>query len=418
MSFRKRNIGLSSSTARGIPITNSPSSPVQHQQQQQAVPQPRYGLRPSPIDGRITTSTGTLILDNLLAGHAGLALGSSLLVEENGATDFAGALLRYYAAEGVVQEHKVHVIGVDAGWGRMLPGVIGNAEEHEKGEKKSGKKEADKMKIAWRYERLGEFGAGVAGSRVPMAVESPADAASSDPRIFCHAFDLTKRPTHPSLSNISYYQVSPTDSNPFASTIQKLTAAIASSSPYTTHRIVVPGLLSPALYPPHAANPSHLLQFLHSLRALLACHPDKTTAMLSLPLSLFPRPTALIRWAEILSSGVLELVPFPHSTDANHASATAASGAATANEEPPQGMLKIHKLPVYHERAGGGSEKSMLEDWAFTLSRRRFLIKPFNLPPVEGDFEAQAGSTGPVEEDAGDEQRKKKKKPTAKDLEF
>lgn len=162
MSFRKRNVGLSSPTARGIPSSNSPGAPLQ---QQSAPSPPRYGLRPSPIDGRVTTSTGTLTLDNLLAGHAGLAMGSSLLIEENGATDFAGALLRYFAAEGVVQEHKVHVIGVDAGWGRMLPGMIGSAEEFENSEKRSIKKDADKMKIAWRYEKLGDFGAGVAGSR-------------------------------------------------------------------------------------------------------------------------------------------------------------------------------------------------------------------------------------------------------------
>lgn len=29
------------------------------------------------------------------------------------------------------------------------------------------------------------------------------------------------------------------------------------------------------------------------------------------------------------------------------------------------------------------------DDLAFTLSRRKFVIKPFSLPPVEGDTEAQ-----------------------------
>lgn len=70
------------------------------------------------------------------------------------------------------------------------------------------------------------------------------------------------------------------------------------------------------------------------------------------------------------------------------ADAAATSGAATAQEEPPQGMLKIHRLPVLHERGGGGDNK-VGEDWAFTLSRRKFAIKPFNLPPVEDDNEAR-----------------------------
>lgn len=85
-----------------------------------------------------------------------------LFIEENGTTDFAGALLRYYAAEGVVQDQKVHVIGVPEPWGRSLPGLIGSAEA---GDEKPDRRKSERMKIAWRYERLGEFGAGVAGSR-------------------------------------------------------------------------------------------------------------------------------------------------------------------------------------------------------------------------------------------------------------
>lgn len=86
---------------------------------------------------------------------------------------------------------------------------------------------------------------------------------------------------------------------------------------------------------------------------------------------------------EILSDGVIELCPFPHSADA-----LTTSGAATAHEEPPQGMLKTHRLPVLHER-GGGSDQNIGQDWAFTLSRRKFEVKPFSLPPAEGDTEAQ-----------------------------
>lgn len=152
MSFRKRNIGLSLGVDRAaIPTASEKPAPESP------------GIRPSPDDGRPTTSTGTPSLDGLLAGHAGLPMGKTLLVEENGTTDFAGALLRYYAAEGVVQEHKVHVVGVPEQWGRSLPGLIGTAESVEG--KRSDKRKDERMKIAWRYERLGEFGAGVAGSR-------------------------------------------------------------------------------------------------------------------------------------------------------------------------------------------------------------------------------------------------------------
>lgn len=70
----------------------------------------------------------------------------------------------------------------------------------------------------------------------------------------------------------------------------------------------------------------------------------------------------------------------------------ASSGAATANEEQPQGMLKVHRLPIFHEKGGGGGGLGGLsDDLAFTVSRRKFVIKPFSLPPVEGDTEAQQG---------------------------
>lgn len=160
MSFRKRNIGLSSTSNRasGPPNSNPPSCDEVLKQAQ--------GVRPSPLDGRPTTSTGTQSFDDLLGGHAGLALGNSVLIEENGTTDFAGALLRYYAAEGIVQGHKVHIIGVPEQWGRELPGLVGTATagEMEGGARGAGDKE--KMKIAWRYEKLGEFGTGARGGRL------------------------------------------------------------------------------------------------------------------------------------------------------------------------------------------------------------------------------------------------------------
>lgn len=92
---------------------------------------------------------------------------------------------------------------------------------------------------------------------------------------------------------------------------------------------------------------------------------------------------------EILSDGVLELAPFP--SHANLALATSTSGSATAQEEPPQGLLKVHRIPIFHEKGGGGEELSGHgDDLAFTLSRRKGLvIKPFSLPPLDEDSDAE-----------------------------
>ncbi|KAJ5127755.1 hypothetical protein N7448_008534 [Penicillium atrosanguineum] len=371
MSFRKRNIGLSAGVDRTA-IPNAPAQPA---------PESIPGIRPSPDDGRPTTSTGTPSLDNLLAGHAGLPMGKSLLIEENGTTDFAGALLRYYAAEGVVQEQKVHVVGVPEQWGRSLPGLIGTAESLN--DKRSDKRKDEKMKIAWRYERLGEFGAGIAGSRDAPAPASTGEQDGKPQAAFCHAFDLTKRLAHPSITNMTFTPVVPSRESPFTAILKRLQTAIASDSPNTIHRIVIPSLLNPTTYPPNACMPEYVLQFLHGLKALMSAYATRVTAMITLPLSLFPRSSGLVSWVELLSDGVIELCPFPHSSDA-----LAASGGATSSEEPPQGMLKTHRLPVLHER-GGGSDQNVGLDWAFILSRRRFEIKPFSLPPDEGDKEAQ-----------------------------
>lgn len=206
------------------------------------------------------------------------------------------------------------------------------------------------------------------------------------PPAFCHSFDLTKRLTLPTPSTINFLpnnlNTSPSVS-PYTPILTSLTNALHSSNSSTIHRLILPTLLSPALYPPHACTPTHILPFLHSLRSLLRTHPLRLSALLSLPLSLYPRTTGLVSWIEHLCDGVIELAPFPHSIDIE----PPGSGVGK-NEEKTQGLVKVHRLPVLSEKGGGGGGG---DDLAFSLSRKRFVIKPYNLPPVEGDGEAQKG---------------------------
>ena len=115
-------------------------------------------------------------------------------------------------------------------------------------------------------------------------------------------------------------------------------------------------------------------------------YSTRLTVMVTLPLSLYPRSTGLVCWMEHLCDGVLELAPFPHSIDIEPP-LTTSTGPSKA-EEKPQGMVKVHKLPVLTEKGGGGGGG---DDLAFSLSRKRFVIRPFSLPPVEGDQNAQRG---------------------------
>ncbi|KEF52936.1 uncharacterized protein A1O9_10842 [Exophiala aquamarina CBS 119918] len=374
MSFRKRNVGLSG-TAK------SDTDPSTSLREKHTFP----GVRPSPIDGRPATSTGTASLDTLLAGHSGLVLGSSLLIEESGTTDYSGALLRFYAAEGLLQGHHVHVIALPEQWGRALPGVVRDSEKRDK----AGSSESvEKMKIAWRYESLGQFGAGSYTREIPQPRSTQPNQPGNDdtdPGLFCHAFDLTKRLIHPAAAKLDFLQLSanPRES-PFGPVLSRLAGTIANSSPDTVHRVIIPSLLSPALYPPHSSSPQFVLQFFHGIRAILATSPQRVTAISSLPLSLYPRSSGLVRWIELLHDGVLELSPFPHSAEADIQPARGSGGPI---EEQPQGLLQVHRVPVLQERGSGNATSE--NDWTFTLSRRKFTIKPFNLPPIEGDTEAQ-----------------------------
>jgi elongator complex protein 4 len=142
MAFRKRNAAVGTSSR-------------DQQQQQSSITTLPSGLRPSSLSSQPVTSTGTASLDSLLGGHGGLALGSSLLIEESGTTDYAGALVKYYAAQGICQGHVVHIVGCGDGWVRELPGV---AEDRSSSRKETLPANEEKMKIAWRYENLGASG--------------------------------------------------------------------------------------------------------------------------------------------------------------------------------------------------------------------------------------------------------------------
>lgn len=228
-----------------------------------------------------------------------------------------------------------------------------------------------------------------------MVSTAPSDRSSPSPSSptamdmpFCHTFDLTKRLTIPKDARVNHIPI-PRSSTPFDSILRQLEQGLKSSSSQDAHRVVIPTILSPAFYPPEASRPENFLRFLHSLRALLRQYANTLTAMITLPLELYPRSSGLVRWAELLSDGVLELTPFPHLMDASNS--LAESGGARSNEDQPQGMVKVHKLPINTERGEGGAGvgNSIGEDLAFTISRRKFVIKPFSLPPLEGDQDAQ-----------------------------
>ncbi|KAI1160468.1 Elongator complex protein 4 [Nemania serpens] len=377
MSFRKRSSIISSS---GL------TQPAQAKTDNTPVP----GVRPSPLDGRPTTSSGTASLDNLLAGHSGIPLGTSLLIGEHGTTDFAGMLLRYYVAEGLVQGHQIHVLGLQEGWRAELPGLLTDSKSSHKSEASSG----DKMKIAWRYESLGS--AGAARDREAQRAQGALNASTA--ATFCHSFDLSKRLSPGDVrGQIGFHQSmampvpGAQQTSVFKLFIKDLSMKLGNSPPASVHRVMVPNLLSPTMYSSSSSQPQEVLQFLHAIRALLRRYPKTLTVIMTLPLSLYPRTAGLTRWIELLSDGVLEFIPLQSTTIHKPPPSSKGEG---KDDEKIQGLIKVHSLPIFHEK-GGGSH-SALDDQSFSLSRSRgLIIKPFYLPPADDDGdEPKSGDAG------------------------
>jgi hypothetical protein len=162
MSFRKRSVPLAS-TARNPAVSTPSTSTHGTQADPAAALRNAPGIRTSPVLSFPTTSTGTPSLDHLLGLGAGIALGHSLAIEEHGTTDFAGTLLRCFVSQGVMLGHKVFV-GAGEAWGGSLPGVREEKDKAKSREKVAGEtsgsvakevERGERMKIAWRYERLG-----------------------------------------------------------------------------------------------------------------------------------------------------------------------------------------------------------------------------------------------------------------------
>ena len=105
--------------------------------------------------------------------------------------------------------------------------------------------------------------------------------------------------------------------------------------------------------------------------------------------------------------GVIELTPVPSLADAE------TRAGRKGGDEAPQGLVRVWKsLDGGKGRMGMNSEMGMEggDDLAFTLTRRRFAIAAYSLPPADGDDDG--GGRGNAE---GSEEAKKK---TKVDIEF
>jgi elongator complex protein 4 len=338
------------------PTADSPSVTAQILQ--------HIGVKPSIQTSHPAVSTGSESFDKLL-GHGGLPLGSIVIVEESGTTDFASIILRGYISQGIVHARlkapsKTVVIGASEQWGAELPGIYKDKKEAarqrvQEDESKisvSNLASSDNMKIAWRYAHSsGE-------TAKPIKAQSKPD--------YITQFDFTSRlAPRPSAAEITYINERASLA-PIVGKLELIVQQVAKSG--SVVRVAIPSLLHPVAYNPPCSQPSELVPFLYCLRNLCRRYPNHLTIMISLSLALYPRETALIRWSELLCDGVIHLEAFPEE--------------AVGDANKSQGLVHVYKLPVTTERGMMVARKG---EHAFRVGRRQFEIHDWGIPVDEAE---------------------------------
>jgi elongator complex protein 4 len=327
----------------------------------------------------LTTSTGTPSLDELLGLGAGLALGNVLAIEEDGSTDYAGILLSCFASQGILGGQDVFVGTPEGAWPRgSLPGLVKSREKTKK-EVDVG----DKMKIAWRYERLGVVGEKDRGMLLMCRRDEliGIGAASNEQSPFSHPLDLTT-----SLPNPKLRYLPPTPKSSFPDLNPLITHLTA--NPHSITRLILPSVLSPLYYPPSSSHePGPPLRFFATLRHLAQKFQTLVVA-LSWPIALFPQYHVLTQGLERFVDGVISLEVFPHGFSTYDEDIALTDETTDRDKMEMQGLIRVKKLPVLSDRGMGLSRAADGGDWAFAMGRRKMVVRPFNLPPL-GDLEEE-----------------------------
>lgn len=101
---------------------------------------------------------------------------------------------------------------------------------------------------------------------------------------------------------------------------------------------------------------------------------------------------------ELLCDGVIELVPLPPNRSGD--GQTGRERADAKKEDYGQGILKVHTLPIFHEKGGGETGSiDFREDLSFSLSSSKGLvIKPLSLPPLGEEGQKERSPAGTVKD--------------------
>lgn len=398
MSFRKRgdavNVGAlrrggtaPSAVQRGaVPAPRNPPALAKKAVEKNPV------VRPSLVftsEGCI--SSGSSDVDKVLQ-HNGIPLGSMILLQEDGTTDFTSRLMKVFLSEGVVQNrveelgrrHLTHsiVVGMPQQWSSELPGLyLGTSKDKKKLLVKTEEEKLSvsnvvnsqsDMKIAWRYGLQKKAGDG--------NVEALSD--DNYPH-FNHQFDITTKITPAAgPSDITHVAIDMGYDRILAE-IEKTVIRFKDQ----IIRIAVPYFLNPMIYDECSTEELHVLRFIHGLKSIVKRHKNRVVAMVSMNARLYTRETKMVTALEALCDGVLQLRPFPHELNQLLD--------RTYKREPTKihhGYLNIYKIPIL---SGLGLMEVREMEYSFKNGRRKFQIDLWSIP-VEADMDADADPNTPA----------------------
>lgn len=414
-----------------------------------------------------TVTTGSPDLDRLLQ-HNGQPLGSLLLIEESGNTDFASVLLRSGAAQSVLQSRmkhdqskdtspdtntvyqntKVVVVNADESWGSELPGEYRDKKQAKKDkilaelkklsvENLAGKSSVanhstnsssnsssssisedtsnPNMKIAWRY-------------GTPNNTKHNTSSQESKPH-YVTLLDFTTRLTPGPVNSkeIEYvgsplYFMSPaylksSQSTSFLGNLynqikSSIISTLKSQGPHTVIRVLIPSFLHPATYSPESSSPAEAVRFVHTLAHLARTEfPFNVAIVMTLALELFPREKFLTRWIEIISDAVIHIEPFGEKleTGGNASSGGTGDEKDDKKQKPYQGLIHVYKVPHLSEKGGMHIRRS---EYAFRVSRKVFEIDEWGIPIEDEDDEPNQSKPEPSNSNEIDINAKEKENDT------
>lgn len=346
------------------------------------------GIKPSIALSNINcVSTGTKDIDTILI-HGGLPVNCSLLIEEDGSTDFSGVLLKRYISQAIVQNRKINkivnhciVIGMENTFGNELPDVYaGNSKERKKKlvKEQEGKlsvsniNAGNELKIAWRYKK------DTLSKNDDGGVSSSINDESKYPE-YNHQFDITTKITpSPGPNEISYVRID--NGYDFVLTEIKKIIERELKDPNKMIRVAIPYILNPMVYGcDKLVEFNSVIRFIYGLRKIINMNIGKITLMASISSELFEETSILSTIESSLFDGVIRLVPFPHELNVLMEKVY-----KTQREKIKQGYVDVYRIPILSSM---GLMETRLKEYSFKNSKSKFHIEQWSIPVEEEDVD-------------------------------